>query len=174
MILEEETFEKFGYYPSDWALGSHKRILVVCDKCGKIREIRKAAYTNFCLSCAKKKETHYIKRVRTIFKYLCFNNPYGIAWHQKIDEDGKLQGIGYFRIEKPGKATIEKRRQYNRNWSPIMKAKRKKLGFHKISFEHLKCVWHHVNQNDVVSTPIKIHQSFHHTWGNNNIEGVIG
>jgi len=52
-ILEEETFKKFGYYPSDLKPQSYKRILAKCDECGKIREIRKDAYRSLCISCAK-------------------------------------------------------------------------------------------------------------------------
>lgn len=56
MILEEETFDKFGYYPSDLKPKSHKRILVACDDCGKIREICKDGYHDFCKPCAQKGE----------------------------------------------------------------------------------------------------------------------
>lgn len=35
---------------------------------------------------------------------------------------------------------------------------RKGLGFHPISFEHKGCEWHHVNNIDVVQTPIHIHR----------------
>ena len=54
--LERETFEKFGYYPSDLKPYSIKRILVMCDGCGKIREIQKASYRSLCKSCVKKGE----------------------------------------------------------------------------------------------------------------------
>jgi len=58
MILEEETFEKFGYYPSDLSHGSHKEILVSCDICGDIRIVTQWNYfkskTKFCRSCALK------------------------------------------------------------------------------------------------------------------------
>ena len=53
-ILEKETFEKFGYYPSELKLKSNKKILVTCDECGKIREIYKHTYYDFCKSCACK------------------------------------------------------------------------------------------------------------------------
>jgi hypothetical protein len=39
MILEEETYEKFGYYPSDLLPHSGKVILVACADCNKIRAI---------------------------------------------------------------------------------------------------------------------------------------
>jgi very-short-patch-repair endonuclease len=54
MILEEETFRKFGYYPSDWAPKSSKKVLATCDTCGKIRITSKNAYRASCGSCATK------------------------------------------------------------------------------------------------------------------------
>jgi len=53
-ILEEETFEKFGFYSRDLKPHSGKKILVKCDECGKIREIRKCDYCSLCKSCAHK------------------------------------------------------------------------------------------------------------------------
>ena len=56
MILEEETFNNFGYYPQNLKLKSNKRILAKCDGCGKIREISKSAYVELCHSCSMKTE----------------------------------------------------------------------------------------------------------------------
>lgn len=62
MILERETYEQFGYYPSDLSPHSGKKILVACDDCGRIREVSKQNYvrnrTPFCKSCAKKGKRH--------------------------------------------------------------------------------------------------------------------
>lgn len=58
MILEEETFEKFGYYPSDLTPKSRKRILAKCDGCGKIRELYRQGYHSLCKSCVKKGARH--------------------------------------------------------------------------------------------------------------------
>ena len=52
MILEEETYKKFGYYPKNLKLYSNKRILVKCDECREVREIRRQAYHDLCKSCA--------------------------------------------------------------------------------------------------------------------------
>lgn len=54
MILEEETYEKFGYHPRDFKQKSCKRILVICDECGKIRETQKNRCHLPCRSCAHK------------------------------------------------------------------------------------------------------------------------
>lgn len=52
MILEQETYAVFGYYPSELAPQSHKRILAKCDDCGKVREIKKKNYHALCQSCS--------------------------------------------------------------------------------------------------------------------------
>lgn len=71
MILEEETFTKFGYYPSDLKNKSGKPILAACDGCGKVRVTSKHAYRKICPSCARKGE----------------NNPnYGKHWSIEIRE----------------------------------------------------------------------------------------
>ena len=54
MILEKETYEKFGYYPGNLKPKSGKKILVACDDCGKIRELRKDHHSDFCRFCVKK------------------------------------------------------------------------------------------------------------------------
>ena len=51
MILEEETFKKFGYYPKETKNKSNKQIVVTCDKCGRIREVRWYQYRKICKSC---------------------------------------------------------------------------------------------------------------------------
>lgn len=56
MILEEETFKAFGYYPSELKPKSNKKIFAACDGCGKIRELCKGDYRSLCLSCSRKGE----------------------------------------------------------------------------------------------------------------------
>lgn len=54
MILEEETFKKFGYYPRDLKPKSNRRILAQCNECGKIRILRKTGYSDLCRTCVCK------------------------------------------------------------------------------------------------------------------------
>ena len=58
MIDEKATYEKFGYYSRDLKPQSGKKIVVVCDDCGKIRIIKKCDYRGLCISCAVKGERH--------------------------------------------------------------------------------------------------------------------
>lgn len=51
MINETLTFEKFGYYSYNLLPNSGKRIVAVCDKCGKVRESKKQQYRLLCSSC---------------------------------------------------------------------------------------------------------------------------
>lgn len=53
MIDETKTFEKFGYYSSDWAPKSHKKIVAVCNNCGKERLLKIQDYRKLCFSCGK-------------------------------------------------------------------------------------------------------------------------
>lgn len=69
MIDEKATFEKFGYYSTDLTPKSHKKIVVACDDCGKVRVVMKQDYRALCLSCARKgaKNAHWgggkVKRI---------------------------------------------------------------------------------------------------------------
>lgn len=58
MILEEETFKKFGYYPKILKHQSNKKILAVCNKCGKIRVTSKNIYHDLCVSCSHECKHH--------------------------------------------------------------------------------------------------------------------
>ena len=58
MILEDATHEAFGYYPSALRPKSNKRVLAVCDGCGKARAIPKKSYHALCGSCAATSKTH--------------------------------------------------------------------------------------------------------------------
>lgn len=59
MILEEETYERFGYYPSDLSPKSGRKILAACDDCGIVRVILKSDYHPFCRSCSRKGERNH-------------------------------------------------------------------------------------------------------------------
>lgn len=58
MINEEATYEKFGYYPRDLKQQSHKKIITLCDDCGKVRILSKGSYHALCSSCAVKGENN--------------------------------------------------------------------------------------------------------------------
>ena len=57
MILEDATFEAFGYYPSALKPQSTKRILACCDICGEFKITSKNVYYTLCRSCSLKGHT---------------------------------------------------------------------------------------------------------------------
>lgn len=58
MIDEEETYRRFGYHAWDLKPKSHKKIIAVCDGCGKVRELKKEDYRELCTSCVQKGKHH--------------------------------------------------------------------------------------------------------------------
>ena len=58
MILEDATFEAYGYYPRDLKPQSHKRILAYCDMCGEFKITSKRVYRTLCMSCSHKGKMH--------------------------------------------------------------------------------------------------------------------
>lgn len=58
MILEEATYEAFGYYAKDLTSGSHKLIITTCTLCGEFRIIEKHNYQTFCKPCSQKGRKH--------------------------------------------------------------------------------------------------------------------
>lgn len=51
MIDEEKTFKNFGYYSTELKPRSNKKIIVICDNCGKERVVAKHDYTDLCRPC---------------------------------------------------------------------------------------------------------------------------
>lgn len=56
MIDEEKTFKIFGYYSTDWAEQSHKKVVAICEECGKVRIVLKYSYRDLCASCCRLKK----------------------------------------------------------------------------------------------------------------------
>lgn len=89
MILEEETFKKFGYYPSDLLPKSGKPILAKCDKCGRVRVLRKDAYSPRCFFCAHAKSYRHPTQNRMYqFErlYSGFLSDHTPPWETVVDE----------------------------------------------------------------------------------------
>lgn len=62
MIDEEATFEKYGYYSTDWAPKSNKAIVAVCDDCGAVRYPKICDYRVLCIRCVKKTDSFVEKQ----------------------------------------------------------------------------------------------------------------
>ena len=53
MIDEEKTFKMFRYYSTDLTEYSNKKVVAICNDCGKERIILKYAYRDLCTSCCQ-------------------------------------------------------------------------------------------------------------------------
>ena len=54
MIDDIKTKERFGYTSNDLKPKSGKRIVAICDDCGKERLVKKSAYRDLCMHCVQK------------------------------------------------------------------------------------------------------------------------
>ena len=54
MILHDETFNAYGYWPNDLKHKSQKLVLVQCENpdCGEIRTVQRGAASRLCRPCA--------------------------------------------------------------------------------------------------------------------------
>ena len=59
MIDEYWTWRCYGYHSDELSYGSAKRIIAVCDECGKYRSVIKFAYSDLCISCVQSGERHW-------------------------------------------------------------------------------------------------------------------
>ena len=62
MIDEKATFDEYGYYSTDLAQKSNKKIVAVCDDCGAARHPKKCDYRALCIRCVKKTDSFVEKQ----------------------------------------------------------------------------------------------------------------
>ena len=133
MILEDATFEAFGYYPSALKPQSNKRVLSCCDICGEFRVTTKSDYRSLCGSCSHKGKTHTVTD------------------DVKRKISAALKGI--FKCEKNSHWKGGKKASVRRK-----NAKRRKLGY--ILLMPLKPgeVGHHITDKYVIGIPEEVHR----------------
>jgi len=54
MILEQLTYNSFGYYPKDLKPYSRKKVIACCEDCGKVKVVKIYRANSKCKSCANK------------------------------------------------------------------------------------------------------------------------
>ena len=108
MILEQETFDAYGYYPSSLKPHSGKHILAKCDDCGKLRSGKKQSYRALCHSCSRKgyihteetkakiSETETGKEISDETKHKLRESHIGIRRCEKIERICKFCGKRFF------------------------------------------------------------------------------
>ena len=90
MILEELTFKRFGYYPSELPPKSGKKILVACDQCGKVRINRKGLYRPLCRVCSRANGQGFGHTLNRMYRfedlYSSFLSDSTTPWQVVVDE----------------------------------------------------------------------------------------
>lgn len=133
MILEEETFEAFGYWPSALTHGSNKPIKAACDDCGKVRKTSKDQYRDLTPSCVQKGNTNALG--------------YTFTEEQSATLSAAMKGKNY----KGGKKAADARTHAKR---------RRQLGYTLLMPLADGEVGHHVTNKYVIGVPVKVHRSF--------------
>lgn len=147
MILEEETFKKFGYYPKELKPKSGRRILAKCDECGKIRDIFRYGYCNRCHQCGLKDKKR-IEKLRQVAKER-FKNLEDCTMFGKHHSDETRKKISDHHADFKGEKhpmygrhhteeTKQKMREMKQNMSEEVKKKISKMQRNKIVSEESK------------------------------------
>lgn len=138
MILEDATYEAYGYYPSALTQQSNKSIIATCNICGKIRILRKADYRKLCKSCVKKGEKHpmYGKHHSDETKAKMSAAPKGIK---------SPRWAGGWKVSH-ARSDVKRRRDLG--YTLLMPLKEGEVG-------------HHITNEYVIGIPKVVHQHFH-------------
>jgi hypothetical protein len=157
MILEQETLEAYGYYPSDLKPQSCKSIIAACELCGEFRITSKNDYHYFCSSCSKKgkypsKETKTLLSAANKGNTNCLGYKHTEETKAKHRKAMKGKRLGknnphYKGGKKVAKARGHAKRQRQLGYTPLMPLEDGEDG-------------HHVTNEYVIGVPTKVHQSF--------------
>ena len=132
MILEEATFEAFGYYPKDLKPQSAKKILAVCDECGDVRVISKHNYRALCRSCSQKGKG-------------------------KMHTEEAKSKISEAKKGKIGEEASRWRGGKKQRWARGNAKRKRQLGFTPVLSQKSGEVWHHFTNDYVIGVPEEVH-----------------
>lgn len=123
MILEEETFKKYGYHPKNLKVQSNKKILAECNDCGKIRITSKNGYRDLCLSCAHKGKHRSAETKRKIS-----DNHVGMKGkHHSNATKQKMSEASKKRLENPENNSMYDKHHSDESKQKISKAAKKRF-----------------------------------------------
>lgn len=173
MILRNATIKYKGYDPLTLSKGSHKRICVSCDICGRIRYVNYQDYRSLCVKCTNKgkrsprygkhhsEETK--KKMSEAHKGLKFNDKHKL----KISKSGKGRIVSEktrnkIRDSLKGKYVGE----LGANWKggfnilrPYLSTESKCI---KLNSRFNNSEFHHIMKSVGIYIPKDIHRSIYH------------
>lgn len=177
MILEEATWEAFGYLPKDLSYGSCKSILAICTQCGEFKVTTNDHYHYFCSSCS-----HILgEGAKGNKNALGFKHTK--EWKRKNSKrmKGNKHGRGNrgnihteesktLMSKNHGDQSGEKNPNFNGGTKASErrhKARRRKLGYIPLNSYFEDCEGHHITHNFVIYIPKATHKS---VWHNLNTD----
>jgi len=156
MILEEETFEAFGYYVGDLKPRSHKLIIAACELCGEFKETSKSNYRTFCKSCLQKGK-HLSEETKR--KMSEGNNGKHPSEEARRHMSESKKGAKCYNYGKRG----VKSSNYKGGFKLAKKRKasrRRKLGSTFLLMLQPGEVGHHISNECIIGIPEDVHQQF--------------
>ena len=163
MIDENKTFKLFGYTSKDLSYGSTKKVLRICDGCGKESLIEYRRSKRLCRTCSHQTEAF---RKKMSENNSGSNNPMYGKHHTtetKCKQSKALIGEKNY-MWKGGKVL----------WKARSNAKRRKLfGFIPHNIPHENFHGHHIDFNHVIFIPKELHMSIPHSVVNNKNMDII-
>lgn len=157
MILEEATFEAFGYELFELLPKSNKLILAACDNCGKVRTIKRSRYCTLCRSCSMKGK-HLTEETKCKMSEAkkgntnCLGHIYTEEHKRNISENHADQRGDKNPNYKGGKKVVKARSN----------AKRRGLGHILLNTSFKGGNYHHITHNFVIYMPKVLHRSVWH------------
>ena len=174
MIDENITFILFGYTSNKLLYGSGKKVLCICNECGKERLIQYRYYRNLCASCAQKGNKHSM-----------FGKYHSEETKRKISEGNmgkhrteetkrklsKAQSGKHHSEETKHKMSNSRKGDKHPRWKGGKKlknarrnAKRRNLfGFIPHNKPHKNFHGHHLDFENVIYIPKELHTSIYHS-----------
>lgn len=177
MIDENITFILFGYTSADLSHGSGKKVLAICNDCGKERIVIKNRYRDLCTSCTQKGNTNMLGK------------HHSEETKQKISKGNRDKHLSDETKQKISKAHIDKHHteetkckisksqqgthmgENHPNWKGGTKltraradTKRRELfGFIPHNKAQKDFHGHHLDFNHVIFIPKELHRSIYHS-----------
>lgn len=163
MILREATIKYSGRDPDELVKGSHKRICVSCDSCGRVRWVSKSRYKDLCGSCAKSGKRNSMFGIKGK-NHHNFNK--SMSDEQKIKISNSL--INHKVSNETKKKMSESRLcENNPNWKGGFNTKRSWIlpesQCIKLNKKFNNSEFHHLNKSIGVYIPKELHR---HIWHN--------
>ena len=147
MIDEEITFILFKYNSEDLSSGSHKKVLAVCNECGKENLVEYRRCKTLCASCSHKGKHHSEETKQKMSK----------------SKQGMYNGDKHPRWKGGSKLSSARESTKRRKLFGFISHNKPQKDFHG----------HHLDFNHVIFIPKELHMSISHSVINNKNMDII-